>query len=159
MDTATNTVTATHPTGAGPGAVAITPVDAVPEEADLGVQLGATPVPNLVNGRIDYTLTLTNNGPDALAAGTVEAPLPAPMTATSPDCTVAAGKVTCTTGPLAPGASVTRHFTAPVAALSLGTTYTVTATRTTSSPTDPNPANDTATRKCTALTSLIINCT
>jgi hypothetical protein len=35
---------------------------------------------------------------------------------------------------------------------------TVTATRTASAPADPNPANDSATRTCTVITSLIINC-
>ncbi|MEV0096231.1 hypothetical protein [Streptomyces sp. NPDC050738] len=129
-----------------------------PPTTDLGVALTATPVPRLLNGRIDYTLTITNNGPATATTGTVKAPLPAPMGATSPDCTVASGAVTCTVTNLAPAASVTRHFSAPVGLLSLGTTYKVTATRTASSPADTNAANDSASRSCTALTSLIINC-
>ncbi|MGC5399221.1 hypothetical protein ACPXCP_26200 [Streptomyces sp. DT20] len=135
----------------------MTPAGAAPE-ADLAVALTATHAPGLLGGRIDYTLTLTNNGPDTLTSATVTATLP-PGTATSPDCAITPGTATCTATALASGASTTRHVSVPVALLSLGTPYTVTATRTTSAPTDPHPANDTATRTCTALTSLIINCT
>jgi YVTN family beta-propeller protein len=125
--------------------------------ADLAVTLAATGVPGL-GGHIDYTLTVTNNGPSALASASVTATLPWPMNPTSGDCT-ATGNVVCIIGSLASGASTTRHFTAPIGLLTLGTPYAVTATRTTSTPADLNPANDSATRNCTVLTSLIITCT
>ncbi|MFD7291230.1 hypothetical protein [Streptomyces sp. NPDC059863] len=152
--------TATHTTSGIP--VGTTPVDiAIAERptADVGVELTATPRPGLLNGRIDYTVTLTNHGPRTLASATVTVDLPTPTGATSPDCTLTTGKATCTTTGLAPGAGTTHRITVPVAVLSLGTPYTVTATRTTSTPTDPNPANDSASRTCTATTALLINCT
>ncbi|MEZ0092469.1 hypothetical protein [Streptacidiphilus sp. EB129] len=70
----------------------------------------------------------------------------------------ASGHVICTLGALADGASTTRTFTVPIGLLTLGWPYAVTATRTASTPVDPNPANDSATRTCTIVTSLIINC-
>lgn len=126
--------------------------------ADLSVALAATGVPGLLGGRIDYTVTVTDHGPSALVSGTVTATLPAPMTASSSDCTSSGGHVSCAIGALAGGASLTRHFSAPVGLLTLGVPYAVTATRTASSPVDLVPGNDSATRNCTVLTSLIISC-
>ncbi|MFE2873735.1 IPT/TIG domain-containing protein [Embleya sp. NPDC059259] len=130
----------------------------VASTADVAVALQATGVPSLFDAHIDYTITVTNRGPDALGSATVSAPLPVPMLATSPDCAVADRTVTCTVGPLAKGAATTRHFTAPVALLSLGLAYEVTATRTASTPDDPNPANNGSSASCTVITSLIILC-
>jgi uncharacterized repeat protein (TIGR01451 family) len=124
--------------------------------ADLAITLTATGYPGL-SGHIDYTVTITNNGPSALTSATIHATLPSPMTATSSTCTTTGG-VTCTLGALASGASTTRIFTAPIGLLTLGVPYAVTATRTTSTPADQVPGNDSATRDCTVLTSLIISC-
>jgi hypothetical protein len=127
--------------------------------ADLAVTMTATGVPGLLNGHINYVITVTNNGPSALISGTITAPLPTPMTATSPDCAVDTGPtVTCTLGALASGASTTFTFTVPIGLLTLNHAYTVTATRTASALVDTNPANDSATRTCTIITSLIISC-
>lgn len=51
-----------------------------------------------------------------------------------------------------PETTATKKFSLPVALLSLGTSYTATSTRTTSTPTDANTANDSATKTCTATT-------
>ncbi|MYS87497.1 IPT/TIG domain-containing protein [Embleya scabrispora] len=126
--------------------------------ADVAVALRATGVPSLFNAHIDYTITVTNRGPDTLGSATVTAPLPVPMTATSPDCAVVNRTVTCTVGPLAKGAATTRHFTAPVGLLGLGLAYEVTASRTASAPADPNPADDNSSASCTVITSLLILC-
>ena len=127
--------------------------------ADVAVTMTADGDPGLLLAHIDYTVTITNNGPSTLTSATVTAPLPTPMTATSPDCTIASGPtVTCTLGTLTSGSSTTRHFTVPIALLTLNHAYTVTATRTTSTPVDTNPANDNTTRTCTILTSLILSC-
>ncbi|MEV0732651.1 IPT/TIG domain-containing protein, partial [Polymorphospora sp. NPDC050346] len=126
--------------------------------ADLSVAITATGVPGLLNGHIDYTITITNNGPSTLSSATVTATLPIPMTATSSDCTTGAGSVTCAVGPLASGASVTRSIRVPVGLLTIGIPYTVTATRTASAPVDLNPNNDSASRSCTVVSSLIILC-
>ncbi|WP_439679729.1 IPT/TIG domain-containing protein [Embleya sp. MST-111070] len=126
--------------------------------ADVSVALQANGVGGLFGAHIDYTVTVTNRGPNTLASATVTAPLPSPMTATSPDCAVANRTVTCTVGPLAKGAATTRHFTAPVALLNLGLGYEVTATRTASTPNDPNPGNNSSSASCTVVTSLLILC-
>ncbi|MGC0419816.1 IPT/TIG domain-containing protein [Embleya sp. AB8] len=166
------TITATAPPGA-PGTVDITvtgpggsspasPADRytyVATPADVAVDLQATGVPSLFDAHLDYLVSITNKGPGTLSSATVTAPLPAPMTATSPDCAVTGGRtVTCTVGPLAKGATATRHFTSPVGLLSLGVDYAVTATRVASTPADPNPANDSSSTDCTVLTSLLILC-
>lgn len=108
VDTATNAVTATKDVGVQPISVAITP--AAPE-ADLQVALAATPVPGLA-GRIDYTLTITNNGPRTATSGTVATSLTGNVTPNSTHCTTSTGTVTCTVADLAPGASTTRTCTA-----------------------------------------------
>jgi uncharacterized repeat protein (TIGR01451 family) len=123
------------------------------------VTLAAKGTPGLLNGHIDYTVTLTNHGPSELSSATVTAALPAPMTAaTSSSCTTTSGRVVCTVGTLASGAVTTRTFRVPVGTLILGLPYTVKVTRTAGNPVDPQPANDTATRTCTVVTSLIITC-
>ncbi len=62
----------------------------------------------------DYTITLTNNGPAAVAAGVVVSdPIPAGTVGseTEPNCAIAAGTFTCTTtAVLASGASVVYHL-------------------------------------------------
>jgi len=98
--------------------------------------------------------TATNTVTTTIAVGT------GPHAVTvSPDGTrvYTAKTVACTlTGP-ANGANVTNTFTAQQGVLTLGTLPT-TATRTAGAPTDPSPANDTTTKTCTALTSLVITC-
>ena len=126
--------------------------------ADLGVSLAADAQPGLLGGRITYTLTITDHGPSDLGAATVTAVLPAPMRATSGDCQTAGSTVTCSVAGLAGGASTTRRFTVPVGLLGVGLPYTVTASRTTSSPVDLVPGNDRAASTCTVVTSLIISC-
>lgn len=155
-------VTVTTPSGtSGTGAAdrfTYTPVVTPPQTADLAVALTASPVPGLLGAHIDYTVTIVNHGPAPAAAATVTVDLPTPVRATSGDCTATAGKVTCGMGPLADGARTTRHFTLPVGLLSLNLPYAVTAARTASTPADPGPGNDRATRTCTVLTSLLISC-
>jgi uncharacterized repeat protein (TIGR01451 family) len=143
------------------GTSPVTPADRYTYDAptaDIAVALAATGVPALLGAHIDYTLTITNTGPATATSTTVTAPLPAPLTPTSRDCPVTGRSVTCTVGPLAGGASVTRAFTVPVGLLSINTSFAVTASRTASAPTDPNPANNAATRTCLVVTSLLINC-
>ncbi|MFD6418773.1 hypothetical protein [Streptomyces sp. NPDC060194] len=132
-----------------------------PAAADLGVALTATAGP-LLSSQIGYAATVTNKGPGAATASTTTVALPiqtTSVTGLSTGCTYASGPrtVTCNSGPLANGASATRTFTANLGLLSLGP-LNATATRTSSTPNDPNPANDTATTSCTVLTGLIITC-
>ena len=167
--TSPTTITATAPAEAAgtvnvtvtaPGGTsAITGVDQYTyAAADVAVTMSAVGSPGLPSGDITYTVTVTNNGPSALTSATITAPLPTPMAAESSECSTANQAVTCSIGALASGASTTRTFTVPVGLLTIGIPYAVTATRTASAPTDPNPANNSATRTCTILTSLIISC-
>ncbi|WP_406149393.1 hypothetical protein [Streptomyces anulatus] len=132
----------------------------VTSEADIAVGLTATAPP--LASTITYRQTATNNGPATTAGGTVTTSLPAQtssVTGLPANCTYnPAGKtVACTFTDLANAATNTNTFTARLNLLSLGS-LPANATRTTSNPTDPNPANDTATATCTVLTGLIINC-
>ncbi|WP_405433508.1 hypothetical protein [Streptomyces anulatus] len=129
--------------------------------ADLAVGLTAVPAP-LLSSAITYTQTATRNGPATITTGTVTTTLPSQTTGVTglpANCTYNnTGKtVACTITGLASGATATNTFTAQQNLLTLGT-LPATATRTTSTPTDPNTANDTATKTCTAVTSLIITC-
>lgn len=130
-------------------------------DADLAVGLNATPAPLLSNA-ILYIQTATNNGPATVSSGTVTTTLPAQTTGVTglpANCAYnnTAKTVACTDTGLTASATATHTFTAHLNLLSLGA-LPASATRTTSSPADPNPANDTAGANCTALTGLIITC-
>ncbi|MEV7026369.1 beta-propeller fold lactonase family protein [Kitasatospora sp. NPDC093558] len=127
--------------------------------AHLGVALAATPVTGLVSGRVDYTITLTGQGPDPVTAATVGAALPPDLAATSGDCTVADGQLTCTLdAPLAKGATTTRHFSVGLGLFTGVQNFAVTASRTSGTPADPSPATAQDTRSCTAVFALLITC-
>jgi hypothetical protein len=63
--------------------------------------------------------------------------------------------VTCAYRAIANGAGVDKTFRVPLSLLTLGQ-VTVTGQRTASAPTDPNPANDSAT--CTAISIILVTC-
>ena len=97
----------------------------------------------------DYTITLTNNGPSAVAGGVVVSdPIPAGTVGseTEPNCAIAASAFTCTTtAVLASGASVVYHLILAVPAGYAAATVVNTASITSSPATDPTPANNSAT--------------
>ena len=127
--------------------------------ADVKVALGAVGHGGL-NARIDYTLTVTNTGPSAATGIRVVATYPAGLSfASGSGCAHVAGTrtVNCDVASLASGASATPKFSVNGGLLALGS-YTTTAVRTASSPADPNSANDSASKTCSALTGLIVNC-
>ncbi|ADJ43164.1 conserved hypothetical protein [Amycolatopsis mediterranei U32] len=128
-------------------------------QADVKVALGATGHGGL-NARIDYTVTVTNTGPSAATGIRVVAAYPAGLSFASGSGCVRVGTtrtVNCDVASLASGASATPKFSVNGGLLALGS-YTTTATRTASSPADPNPANDSASKTCSALTGLIVTC-
>jgi uncharacterized repeat protein (TIGR01451 family) len=96
-----------------------------------------------------YTITLSNAGPSAAAAGVVVAdPVPAGTTlnGTPPGCSVNAGAVTCTTtAPLAASATVSWQVTLDVPLSYTGVALDNTASIQSSPTTDPVAANDSAT--------------
>ncbi|MFC7617672.1 FG-GAP-like repeat-containing protein [Actinokineospora soli] len=130
----------------------------VPPTADVSVKLTANPNIGLLISEIRYTLTIRNLGPDALQSGTVSTPIPAGVKIVpGSGCSVAAGVLTCSTGALAVNGSVVRKFTHPLSALSIGT-LRLTATRTASTPADPNAANDKSTSTCSVVSILLVTC-
>lgn len=129
-----------------------------PVEADLGVSLSATAVP--LSSQVSYDAAVTNDGPGAASSATITTQLAAQATGiSSSSCTYAAStdRVTCPIGALANGATTHATFTASFGLLSLGP-LNASATRTASSPTDPNATNDSDAANCTAVTALIITC-
>lgn len=118
-----------------------------PTDADLGIAMTG-PASALVNSAIDYTLTVTNNSATNGASSIqIVDTLPAGVTfvSASPTCSQAGSQVTCSIASLAAGAntSLTISITAP-ASVPAPPQITNTATITSSSPNDPNPANNTA---------------
>jgi uncharacterized repeat protein (TIGR01451 family) len=128
-------------------------------EADIAVSLSAS-ARGLLVSRVTYTITVKNNGPADATDIRVTAAYPAGLSyAGSSNCARVGTTrtVNCDVASLASGASTTRSFSADAGLLTLGS-FTATAQRTASSPSDPNAANDTASRSCTALTSLLVRC-
>lgn len=126
------------------------PTLTVLSQADVSVALTATP--HL--GSLDFRVTIKNHGPAPLQTATVTTPMPPGLTATSTTCTPA---VTCTFTGLPNGATANATFRVPLTLLTIGP-YTFTAHRTTSTPQDPTPTNDTDTVHCNVVTPLIVNC-
>lgn len=114
--------------------------------ADLAVTKTAEPPLVQVGGSLLYTLTVTNHGPAAAAEVTLQDTLPAAVTVPTttpgaPTCTVAGPTVTCTLGPLAPGANTLVTLRGTVtAARGLTNTASVQAREE-----DPDTSNNTAT--------------
>lgn len=130
-----------------------------PARADIGTTLSARPNLGILVPFLTYTLTARNHGPNPATSATLTAAVPAGITATnpSPGCTTAPGTVTCDYGPIANGATASKTFRVPLTLLSLGQ-VTVTAARTTSAPTDPNPGNDTDSVTCRVISILLVTC-
>lgn len=127
--------------------------------ADVKVALAASGHGGL-SARIDYTLTVTNSGPSAASGIRVVATYPSGTSLASATGCVRVGTtrtLNCDVASLASGASATAKFSVNGGLLALGS-YTATAVRTASSPTDPNSANDSASKTCSALTGLIVSC-
>ncbi|MFJ2153978.1 IPT/TIG domain-containing protein [Streptomyces microflavus] len=131
----------------------------VDPKADIDVDVTAQPHLGILVPYLTYTLKARNTGPDAATSATLTATLPAGKTATnlSAGCTSAPGTVTCTYGAIANGASATSTFRLPIGILALGH-VTVSATRTASAPTDPNPANDSDSATCTVVSIILATC-
>jgi uncharacterized repeat protein (TIGR01451 family) len=108
-------------------------------QADLAVTLIASPSPVALNGALAYTVTTTNHGPDDATGAQLSFDIPPGTTFQSaPNCSQAAGVVSCGFA-VAAGDSVVRTIT-----VSPTTVGTLTATAAASAAqNDPNPANNT----------------
>jgi YVTN family beta-propeller protein len=157
LDTASNSVSTVIPTpdSSQPYEVAIGN-----RSADLSVKLTANPAGLLVH-EVTFTATVKNNGPGAATAATVKFSYANGFVSPSaPGCTVDAGArtATCDLGAVANGTSVAKSLKLTVGLLTISGSMPVTATRTASSPTDGNAANDSSTVTCSALTSILVSC-
>ncbi|MFE7405476.1 hypothetical protein [Isoptericola sp. NPDC057559] len=140
-----------------PGQAVLTIAEA---EADVAVSLDATA--SLLSSRITYDVVAANTGPGDVGSATVVVDLPTQVSSVSglpAGCTYASAtdEVTCATGAIADGDEFAGSFSATLGLLSIGQ-LPATATRTASTPTDPNPGNDTAAADCSVLTSLLVSC-
>jgi uncharacterized repeat protein (TIGR01451 family) len=147
----TNTATVagneTDPNTANNTATAVTTVI---QPSDLSVTKTDAPDPVTVGSNLTYTVTITNNGPDAATGVTLTDTLPGGVTFVSAtpsqgSCNQAAGVVTCNLGSLANGASATVTIVVtPNTPGGISNTATVAGNET-----DPNTANNTATAQTT----------
>ncbi|WP_181366336.1 DUF7507 domain-containing protein [Albidovulum aquaemixtae] len=100
---------------------------------------------------VSYDLIATNSGPNTATSFTFSFPIPSGVTNVTPPsgCTQSASTYSCViAGPIASGASVTRTFSGQISAAG-GSTVTAAASVINVSPTDPIPANNTATAATT----------
>ena len=115
-----------------------------PGRADLAIVKSASPRSLLVGGRVTWTVTATNKGPDTATNVVIEDSLPDDVSLVDGSLDVPSN-VTCVGGrctipSLAAGASVTGRFVTTVTAVGTKTnTVTVDADQT-----DPNPADNAA---------------
>lgn len=128
------------------------------QTADLRVGLNATA--GLLAARVDYAVTVTNDGPaeatDIRLVATYALGL---GWAGSTDCVRVGGTrtVNCDLESLAAGQSRTLRFSTGTGLLALGP-FTTSVARAESLPADPDPSDDRASRTCSALTGLIVAC-
>ncbi|MFJ2753617.1 DUF6923 family protein, partial [Streptomyces sp. NPDC087297] len=122
-----------------------TPITPKPvPQVDLAVDKSG-PANAVVGDPVTYTIKVTNNGPANSTGYTLTDPIPAGLlnaATTTPGCTVIAGVLTCTGGPLAAGASTNIILTGTAGPGVTKITNTVTVD---GNETDPVPANDTDT--------------
>jgi hypothetical protein len=123
-----------------------TRADAAPSSADLSV--GLTAVTAMLLPVVDYRISVTNNGPQPLTSATVVVTLDPRSSTTNTPCVFANATLTCSFGPLAPGTTATLTNRVYFDVMYTEATLDATATRTASTPTDPNAGNDTATARC-----------
>jgi uncharacterized repeat protein (TIGR01451 family) len=118
-------------------------VDITPLLIDLAIVKESTS-PTPLNGTVNYTMTVTNQGPDTATNVQLADPAPAGITylAATPSqgtCSVAPALVTCTLGTIVPGQTVTVGVTARATAVG---THVNTATVTGSGGAETNPADN-----------------
>lgn len=144
----------------GTGVVA-GPTLTINAKADIAVGLTGTPQRSGLLGlnlNLVFTVTVTNNGPAAVRSATVAASVPLGLRASSTSCSTSNGGAVCPFGAVPVGGKATATFTVPAGLLDIGLPFTFSAHRTASSPTDPNPANDSATTTCTVISVLVASC-
>ncbi|MFI5734146.1 DUF11 domain-containing protein [Kribbella sp. NPDC051587] len=127
-----------------------------PTAADVAVGLTG----RASGGRINYTVTVKNNGPATATGINVSATYPSGLTYVGTTGCTRVGttrNLYCPVTSLASGESVTKTFSASAGLLTTGS-FTATAQRVASLPTDPAAANDKASKTCSILLGLLVSC-
>ena len=127
-----------------PSSTILAPLNIVAVAADIGLTKTVSDATPAVGSNVTFTVTAHNAGPNATTALQVTDLLPAGLTFVSANPsqgTYTSGTGVWDVGVLANGASATLQITAAVNGT---TTVTNTATRSSSSPVDPDPLNDSA---------------
>src|SRR5262249_6245548 len=135
--------------GLEPSAVVISPRKAL--LADLALAVTAQPTTVTAGTPVQYTITITNNGPSAATGVMMTDVLPfgiggTPATVITPSqgsCTASTGTVSCDLGSLANGGTATGSISGATTGNPTGTL--VNTPSVTANETDPNPANNSAT--------------
>ena len=115
--------------------------------ADVAIAITDTPDPVVINDNLTYTITVSNNGPNSAAGVIVADNLPTGVTyvsaTPSQGTCIGTSTVTCALGSISNGESATVTLVVtPIVAVS---GLTNTASITSSSSSDPNPANNSTT--------------
>jgi uncharacterized repeat protein (TIGR01451 family) len=119
--------------------------------ADVAIAITDTPDPIIINGNLTYTIVVSNNGPNAAAGVIMADNLPTGVTyvsaTPSQGTCIGTSTVTCALGSISSGtdATVTLVVTPTFAVLGLTNTASITS----SSSSDPNQANNSATASTT----------
>jgi uncharacterized repeat protein (TIGR01451 family) len=135
-----------------PSTTVLAPLNIVAPGSDIAVTKSVNNANPAVSTNVTFTITAQNLGADPATSVVVTDVLPAGLTfvsASPSQGTYTAGSGLWNLGALAFGATATLQITATVTG---STPVTNTATRTVTTPADPNPANDTASSTVTGST-------
>lgn len=129
-----------------------------PQAADLAVSLDASPR-GILTSRITYTVSVANNGPADASAVRIGGTYALGLSWAGGDgCVRENGRnVVCDFASIPVGQTASASFSVNAGLLTIGS-FSATATRTSSSPSDPDSGNDSARRSCAALTGLLVRC-
>ncbi len=146
-NSATATSGATDPT---PGNNTASTTDILQPRADVAITKTAGPA--VTGANVNYTVTVTNNGPSTAQGVQVTDPIPAPLSfvsiSSSQGTCTGGTNAQCSLGSLAPGASATVTIVARTPSDGSGNGAVNTATVSTST-TDPTPGNNSASHTLT----------
>ncbi|MFL6123762.1 hypothetical protein [Actinophytocola sp.] len=129
-----------------------------PRAADLAVSLDASSR-GLLTSQVTYTVAVTNHGPGGASSARVSGTYVAGFSwAGGHGCVRTTGRnVQCDFSAIPVGGTASASFSVDAGLLALGS-FSTSVSRTSSTPSDPNSGNDSASRSCTALTGLIVRC-